>query len=211
MNPQHQLRALAQIHIAIAQGERLLGLVLQAHVVVQVARAVIGHHDQLHGLALAAKGKGNVVGHNRQRRGHRHVRVLGRVALVQRRARPREIIGIGDSQQIVARDVPVLFGRKRHRRVTNTHTADDERRAARDAKDGHKGTFFVAEQVARGDLVQKAHTVPDKADALEQNARAGTRGLGAHERCRRLGHLMAAGDNRGAHHAHGKQRHRHER
>ena len=53
--------------------------------------------------------------------------------------------------------------------------------------------------------------MPDKADAFKQDARAGTRRLGAHERSRRLGHLVAAGDNRGAHHAHGKQRNRHER
>ena len=104
--------------------------------------------------------------------------------------------------------MPVLFGRKRYRRIADAQSADHERRAAGDTKDGHKGTLFVAEQVTRRHLVQKAHTVPDKADALKQNARAGTRGLGTHERGWGLGHLVAAGDNRGAHHAHGKQRHR---
>jgi len=63
--------------------------------------------------------------------------------------------------------MPVLFGRKRHRRIANTHTADHKRGATRDAKDGHKGTLFVTEQVARSHLVQKAHAAPDKADALK--------------------------------------------
>ena len=211
LNPQYQLRALAQIHVSVVQSERLFGPVLQAHVVVQVARTVIGHHDQLHGFALATIRKGDVVGHDRQRRGHGHVGVLGRTALVKRRARLRKVIGVGDRQQVIARNVPVLLGRKRHRCVANAHTADHERRAARDAEDGHKGTFFVPEQIARGHLVQKAHAAPNKADALEENARAGARGLGAHERSRGLGHLVAAGDNRGAHHAHGKQRHRNDR
>ena len=102
----------------------------------------------------------------------------------------------------------VLLGRQRDRRITNTHTADHERRAAGDTEDGHKGTLFVAEQVTRCHLVQKAHAVPDKADTLKQDARAGARGLGTHERGWGLGHLVAAGDNRGAHHAHSKQRHR---
>ena len=105
----------------------------------------------------------------------------------------------------------VLLGRKRDRRITDAHTANHKRRTARDAKDGHKGALFVAEQVTRCHLIQKAHAAPDKADALEQDARAGARGLGAHERGWGLGHLVAAGDNRGAHHAHGKQRHRHDR
>ena len=96
LDPQHQLRALAQIHIPVAQGERFFGLVLETHVVVQVVRAVIGHHDQLHGLALAAKCKGDVVGHNRQRRSHGHVGILGCASLVERRARLRKIVGIGD-------------------------------------------------------------------------------------------------------------------
>ena len=205
------MRALAQIHIPVAQSEWRLGLVLQAHVVVQVARAVIGHNDQLHGLALATIRKGDVVGHDRQRRGHGHVGVLGRAALVQRRACLRKVIGVGDRQQVIARNVPVLFGRKRHRCVANAHTADHERRTPRDTEDGHKGALFVTEQIARGHLVQKAHAAPNKANALEENARAGARGLGAHERGRSLGHLVAAGDNRGAHHAHGKQRHRYER
>ena len=211
LDPQHQLRALAQIHISATQGEQFFGLVLETHVVVQVVRAVIGHHDQLHGLALAAKCKGDVVGHNRQRRSHGHVGILGCASLVERRARLRKIVGIGDRQQVVARDMPVLLGRKRHRRIADAHTADHERRAASDTEDGHKGALFVAEQVACSDLVQKAHAVPDKANALEQNARAGARSLGAHERGRGLGHLVAAGDNRGSHHAHGKQRHRNDR
>ena len=96
LDSQHQLRALAQIHIPVAQSKRLFGLVLQAHVVVQVTRTVIGHHDQLHGLALTAIRKGDVVGHDRQRRGHVHVGVLGRAALVQRRARLRKVIGVGN-------------------------------------------------------------------------------------------------------------------
>ena len=104
--------------------------------------------------------------------------------------------------------MPVLLGRQRDRRITNAHAANHKRRAAGDTEDGHKGTLFVAEQVTRCHLVQKAHAVPDKADTLKQDTRAGTRGLGAHERSRRLGHLVAAGDNRGAHHAHSKQRHR---
>ena len=107
--------------------------------------------------------------------------------------------------------MPVLLGRKRDRRITNAHAANHKRRTARDAKDGHKGALFVAEQVTCCHLVQKAHAAPDKADALEQDTRAGARGLGAHERGRGLGHLVAAGDNRGAHHAHGKQRHRNDR
>ena len=106
--------------------------------------------------------------------------------------------------------MPVLFGRKRHRRVANAHTADHERCAAGDTEDGHKGALFVAEQVTRRHLVQKAHAAPDKADALEQDTRAGARGLGTHERGWGLGHLVAAGDNRGPHHAHGKQCYRHE-
>ena len=105
----------------------------------------------------------------------------------------------------------VLLGRQRDRRITNAHAANYKRCAARDAKDGHKGALFVAEQVTRRHLVQKAHATPDKADALKQDARAGTRGLGTHKRGWGLGHLVAAGDNRSAHHAHGKQRHRHER
>ena len=145
LDSQHQLRALAQIHIAVAQGERLFGLIFQTHVIIQVVRAVIGHHDQLHGLALSAECKGNVVGHNRQRRSHRHVGIIGRAALIQCRTRLRKIVGIGDRQQVIARDMPVLFGRKRHRRVANSHTANHERRAAGDTEDGHKGALFVAE------------------------------------------------------------------
>ena len=145
LDPQHQLRALAQIHIPVTQGERFFGLILQAHVIAQVTRAVIGHHDELHGLALTAKRKGDVVGHNRQRRSHGHVGILGCTALIQRRARLRKIIGVGDRQQIVACDVAVLLGRQRDRRITDAHAADHERRAASDTEDGHKGALFVAE------------------------------------------------------------------
>ena len=145
LDPQHQLRALAQIHVSVTQGERFFGLILQAHVIAQVTRAVIGHHDQLHSLALTAKRKGDVVGHNRQRRSHSHVGIIGCTALIQCRARLRKIIGIGNRQQVIARDMPVLLGRQRDRRITDAHTANHKRRAARNAKDGHKGALFVAE------------------------------------------------------------------
>ena len=58
--------------------ERFFGLILQAHVVTQVTRAVVGNHNELYGLALAAKRKSDVVGHDRQRRSHGHVGILGR-------------------------------------------------------------------------------------------------------------------------------------
>ena len=80
--------------------------------------------------------------------------------------------------------------------VLNRETADEERRTAHDAEDGHGKALLIAEEVARGHFVEEPEAPPKRADMLEENARSRSRRARAHERRGRFGEVLAAGDER---------------
>ena len=152
---------------------------------------VVGHDDELHGLLVLAVFErrrieidadhavhAGVVGH------------LGGDGVV--------VAGFGDRHEIVVRDALVLLGNELGDRILDGEAADDQRRAAHDAGNGHEEAALIAEEVARRDLVQKRQAAPDEGDALEKDARAGARRLGAHERGGGAAHFGAAGEVGGA-------------
>jgi len=142
----------------------------QAQVVADRCGLGVGHHDHLHRLALAARDKRHVVGHDRRVLADARRGVRGAVAFLHGGDGGIEIIGVRRGHHVVARDASVLLGAQRGDRVADPQAADHERRAPRDAADGHERTLLVAEEVARRHLVEKAQVAPDDADAFEQDA-----------------------------------------
>ena len=77
--------------------------------------------------------------------------------------------------------------------IMDTEAGEHQRGAARNAENHHDHALFKAENVAQGDLVQEFQALPQRRDALEENAFAGGRGLRADEVCRHVLHLDAQG------------------
>ena len=102
-------------------------------------------------------------------------------------------------------DVLVLLGSERGDGVVDGEAAHNQRRAARHPADGHQQAAFEAEYVARGDLVEEAEPPPQRADAFEQDARAGLRRFRLHELRRALPQSPGAGDDRCDDHADDEQ------
>ena len=75
----------------------------------------------------------------------------------------------------------------------NSESDKDERSAASDTYKHHDKPSGVAKDIARRNLIQKAHTVPYERQMLEQNTFSGLRCFGSDELCRHFGELFLAG------------------
>ena len=166
--------------------------ILGLHVRGQIG--VVGNHDELNALPRAPEFGGHTVD-ARLEHGVDHAR-LAQLALTL-----CEILVGGNGQQVVANHTgrPVLTRFERDHGIANAQAADHEGGAARDTEHRHEETLLVAEQVAGTHLVEEGQPAPHRGDALQQDALARTRGLGAHKRGRRLLKHMTAGQERGAH------------
>ena len=137
-------------------------------------REAVGHHVELHRGAVGPVDERRVVD------GELHEAVHP-VARLEVGAGRREVVGQGHRHEVVAVHAVVLPGGQRVHGVLDGKAAHEQHRAAQDAEDRHEEARLVAEQVARRHLVEERHAAPQRADALEQDALAGLRGLGAHE------------------------------
>ena len=154
----------------------------------------VGEHIERHGLRGVAVAHGELVDADALQVAHlfADTEVVRDGVEVGGAARGHKVVADG------AAVLAVLALRQREDRVADAEAADEQRDAARDAEDRHEEAALVTENVARCDLVEKAQATPDGADALEQDAAAGLRGLRAHERGGRLAELLHAGRGRGA-------------
>ena len=126
---------------------------------------------------------------------------VGHVPEVARLAHGHEVVLVHARASRVA----VLVGGEGEHRIGDGEAADHERAAARHAEDCHREAALVAEEVAGAYLAEERQAAPYGRDALKQDARAGARSLGTHERGGLFGKLASHGERRGdadAHHEH---------
>ena len=96
-------------------------------------------------------------------------------------------------------------------RVIKAKRRQNKRRAAADADDRHPEALLIAEEVARRDLVDERHALPQGLDVLKEHALARLRRAGAHQARRRFAQRGKAGPERrdccaGDRREHGKER-----
>ena len=119
-----------------------------------------------------------------------------------------EVVRVRHDHEVIAQHarLAVLAIGKRDHGVADAKAADEQGHTAGDADDRHEEAALVAEDVARGHLVQKAQAAPDGTNALKKDAASGLGRLGAHERGRRFAQLVHAGHDGRAHDSCSEQR-----
>ena len=78
-------------------------------------------------------------------------------------------------------------------RVLNAKADEQQRGAARHAQHGHEEPLFIPEQVAGCGLLGEGHPLPQRGDALHQDALARHRGPGQQQSCGLFGQTGTAG------------------
>ncbi len=78
-------------------------------------------------------------------------------------------------------------------RVTQPECGQKQRRATRDAENGHEETFLVSDYIARRNLCRKSEMAPDDGDTFEEYPLPGFRCTLTHEGCGAFAQLGYAG------------------
>ena len=106
----------------------------------------------------------------------------------------RRAIGVHTDDGVVMIELAILLVDDVVDGVLQPQAREQKRRTAGDAHDRHDEAALVAEEVARSDLPGERQAVPQRADALEQDALAGLRGTRQHEERRALAQRRGRGE-----------------